>query len=128
MEKETLDVYAGLSKRFQNVLASNSVNEIRGRFSPFLPYTDRVFISDEIQAVKPGSLFFEAVASGLACEPAECLMIGDSASDDMKGAKRAGFGTCWYRHGKGHAECEYADYRIDSITELPELLEGISGI
>ena len=128
MEKETLDIYAELSERFRNVLASNSVHEIRGRYSPFIPYTYKVFISDEIQAVKPGRMFFDAVISGLACEPDECLMIGDSVSDDMNGAKAAGFRTCWYRFGKNKTECEYADYCIDSITELPELLEGISGI
>lgn len=128
MEKETLEVYARLSKRFRNVLASNSVNEIRGRFSPFVPYTYKVFISDEIHAIKPGSMFFETVISGLACEPAECLMIGDSISDDMKGAKSAGFCTCWYRRGKDKLECEYADYYIDSIAELPGLLKKISGI
>ena len=128
MEKETLEIYAALSKRFRNVLASNSVQEIKGRFSPFIPYTYKAFISDEIHAVKPDSLFFRAVISGLGCAPAECLMIGDSASDDMKGAKSAGFRTCWYRRGKGSVECEHADYHIDSITELPGLLEGMTDL
>lgn len=128
MEKETLDIYAALSRRFRNVLASNSVHEITGRFSPFIPYTCKVFISDDIKAIKPGIMFFEAVTSGLSCAPAECLMIGDSVSDDMKGAKAAGFRACWYRRGKDRLECAYADYCIDSITELPELLEGLSGV
>ena len=66
--------------------------------------------------------------SGLGCAPAECLMIGDSVSDDMKGARSAGLHTCWYRRGKGGVECEYADHHIDSIAELPELLEGMTNI
>ena len=127
-EKETLEVYAALSKRFRNVLASNSIHEIKGRFAPFLPYSYKVFISDEIQAVKPDSRFFQAVISGLGCAPYECLMIGDSMLDDMKGAKSAGFRICWYRRGKGRDGCEYADHCIDSITELPGLLEGKTDI
>ena len=91
-----------------------------------IPLTPISRISDEIHAVKPDSLFFRAVISGLGCASAECLMIGDSVSDDMKGAKSAGFHTCWYRRGKGGVECEYADYRIDSIAALPGLLEGMT--
>lgn len=73
-------------------------------------------------------MFFQAVISGLGCSPHECLMIGDSMLDDMKGAKSAGFRTCWYRRGKGSDGCEYADHCIDSITELPGLLEGMAEI
>ena len=125
MEQDTLDIYIELSKHYYNVLASNSVSEIRERFSLFMPYTYRVFISDDVHAVKPDQAFFDAVTAGLGCEPAECLMIGDSRTDDMKGAKTAGFNTCWYRHGKGNEECEYADYSIGSMTELPELLDRL---
>ena len=126
MEKETLDMIIQLSKNYCIVLATNSVNEIRGRFDIFMPYTYKAFVSDEMKAIKPSREFFEKVLKGLECSPDECLMIGDSKTDDVKGAKNSGFYTCWYRRGKDNVQCEYADYSIDSITELPSLLEKIS--
>ena len=127
MEKETLAVFTRLSETYRCVLATNSVFEVRDRLRPFEPYTYRLFLSDEVHAVKPDRKFFNAVIEGLGCDPAECLMIGDSTTDDMHGAKSAGLRTCWYRRGKGTASCADADHCIDSITELPALLDQIKG-
>lgn len=124
MEKETLEVYIGLSAQYKNVLATNTVVEVRERLRPFEPYTYRVFLSDELHAVKPDRKFFDSIVRELACDPSECLMIGNSVTDDMMGAKNAGFYTCWYKRGKENVSCPDADYQIDSITELPILLES----
>ncbi len=125
MEKETLEVYAELSKKYKNVIATNCPREIRDRINPFLPYTYKVFISDELNIIKPDPAFFKGVTDGLLCDSSVCLMIGDSKTDDMEGAKMAGFQTCWYRRGRGDEQCGSADYAIDSITDLPGLLERI---
>lgn len=122
MEKETLDIFKALSETYKISIATNCVTEIKGRLSVFEPYCYKIFISEEIQAIKPTSAFYHAVLDGLDCQPEECLMIGDSAKDDMAGGKAAGLHTCWYHRGKSGEVCPYADYSIDSITELPELL------
>ena len=127
MEPETLDVFRELSGTYRNVLATNSVTETRDRLSIFEPYCYRIFLSDEIHAIKPTATFFNTMLRSLECAPEECLMIGDSATDDMGGGKRAGLRTCWYKRGKGNRVCSAADYSIESITELPALLERIAG-
>jgi len=126
MEPETLDVFRELSRTYRNVLATNSVTETRGRLSIFEPYCCRMFLSDEIHAIKPSAAFFDAMLTSLGCRPEECLMIGDSATEDMGGGKRAGLRTCWYKRGKGNRVCSDADYSIESITELPGLLNRMS--
>ena len=126
-DPETLDVLKTLSRTCRIAIATNSVEETKGRLSVFEPYCVRMFLSDEVHAIKPTPAFFRAVLSGLGCRPEECLMIGDSASEDMAGAKRAGMHTCWYRRGKGNRACPDAEYSILSITELPALLEGLAG-
>ena len=125
MEYETLDVFKALSQTYRNVIATNCVKETNGRLSIFEPYCYKMFISDEIHAIKPTATFFNTVLTGLGCRPDECLMIGDSATDDMAGGKRAGFHTCWYRSAMDDKICPDADYRIHSITELPALLDRI---
>ena len=126
MEDETLDVFRELSKTYRTVIATNCVTEIRGRLSIFEPYCYRIFLSDEIHAIKPTATFFDTVLKSLGCRPEECMMIGDSATDDMGGGKRAGLHTCWYKPGIENRVCSDADYVIQSITELPALLERIS--
>jgi HAD superfamily hydrolase (TIGR01549 family) len=127
MEAETLDVFRDLSRTYKNVLATNCVTEIKGRLSVFEPYCYRIFLSDEIHAIKPTATFFHVVLKSLECRPEECMMIGDSAVDDMAGGKRAGLYTCWYRPGTNPKTCSDADFQIQSITELPLLLEDING-
>ena len=127
MEAVTLDVFRDLSRTYKNVIATNCVKETKGRLSIFEPYCYRIFLSDEIHAIKPTATFFNAVLNSLGCRPEECMMIGDSAADDMAGGKRAGLHTCWYRPGKDQKICPDADFRIQSITEPPLLLEEING-
>ncbi len=125
MEMETLDVYRELSHSYKNVIATNSIRELGKRIEHFLPYTHRIFVSDEVGFMKPRREFFDSIASDLGCNPEECLMIGDSVVNDIEGAKKAGFRTCWYRHGHAGDMCDHADYTIDYIVELPSLLERI---
>lgn len=126
MEAETLDVFRDLSRTYKNVIATNCVTEIKGRLSVFEPYCFRIFVSDEIHAIKPTAMFFGIVLKSLGCRPEECMMIGDSASDDMAGGKRAGLHTCWYKPASDQRTCPEADYQIQSITELPSLLETLT--
>ena len=126
MEPETVDVVRELSAAYKIVIATNCVTEIKGRLSVFEPYCYRIFLSDEIHAIKPTATFFNTVLGSLGCRPEECMMIGDSATDDMAGGKRADLHTCWYKPKNDLKTCPDADYRIRSITELPALLQRIS--
>lgn len=97
MEEDTLAVYRQLSKNHKMVLATNGVSRVqRPRIEAFLPYTEAVFISEEMGCIKPGRAFFEKMLTSLECRPEDCLMVGDSLSNDIAGATAAGMSACWY--------------------------------
>jgi HAD superfamily hydrolase (TIGR01509 family) len=47
---------------------------------------DAVILSYEVGFVKPDPRIFQLAADSLGTDPADCLMIGDSAHDDVGGA------------------------------------------
>jgi len=84
----------------------------------YLPYLHHLFISEEIGAAKPAPRFFEACLAALApLRPEEVLMIGDSLTADIAGAKACGIRTCWYRHGSGK-DGSMADYCVADLREI----------
>jgi HAD superfamily hydrolase (TIGR01549 family) len=54
------------------------------------PQFDALVFSCDVGLAKPDSKIYEHVARTLGLEPAEMLMIGDTRSDDVIGAQRAG--------------------------------------
>lgn len=97
MEPGTLAIYQKLAAQYKLALATNGVSRVqRPRIEPLLPYTKSVFISEEMGYIKPAPAFFEKMLDSLGCRPTDCLMVGDSLSNDIAGAKAAGMHTCWY--------------------------------
>lgn len=120
MEPDTLDIYRALSEQHKMIIATNGIGQIqRSRLQDFLPMTAGLFISEEIGCIKPSKGFFTRILDRVQCIPDECLMIGDSLSTDIAGAKKAGIPTCWYNF-KQKPVCGDlpADYCISVIKEL----------
>lgn len=124
MEPQTLEVYRRLSERYVMALATNGMTEMQtARTSGFMPCTHSLFVSEAIGAIKPTGEFFGHVLEKLCCEAGECLMIGDSLSGDIAGAKAAGMDACWYNpKGKAFRGDVRPDFEISSITQLEEML------
>lgn len=59
-------------------------------------YTYKTYISETMECIKPSKPFFEYVIQDLKCNPNQCLMIGDSLTNDIEGAKAAGMDVCFY--------------------------------
>ena len=88
----------------------------------YLPHLQHLFISEEIGAAKPAPAFFEACLAALApLQPDEVLMIGDSLTADIAGARACGIRTCWYRHGSDK-DGSMADYCVADLREVCEFL------
>ena len=84
----------------------------------YLPSIRHLFISEEIGAAKPAPRFFEACLAALApLRPEEVLMIGDSLTADIAGARACGIQTCWYRHGSDK-DGSIADYCVADLREI----------
>ena len=77
---------------------------------------------------KPARPFFELAIADMGTEPATTIMIGDDLESDIAGAQNAGLRAVQVRTGKFRAADEartdiLPDARIDSIRELPDLLD-----
>ena len=124
METDTLQIYRKLAENYKLAIATNGIEWVQKlRMSEFLPYTERVYISESIGAIKPSTLFYDHVLNDLQCDPQECLMIGDSITNDMIGAKSAGMDVCFYNTRQKVVPVEVVvDYEIRKIRELIDIL------
>ena len=88
-------------------------------------YISKVFISDSIGVSKPARSYFDAVKSSVGEPDESYLVIGDSLSSDMLGAKNAGLASCWFmpEGNIGEAMKEYdINYTAASFDELYEVI------
>ena len=89
-------------------------------------YTDALFISEEMGVTKPDAAFFDHCLERIGEPRASCIMIGDSLSSDMLGAKNASLKSVWFRP-TGDVEKAMKEYEIDwcaaSFDDLFTVLE-----
>ena len=88
-------------------------------------YIEKVFISDAMGVAKPSREYFDIVMNTVN-EPDESFMvIGDSLTSDMLGAKNYGLTSCWFMP-TGDAENAVKEYSIDyTASSFDELFEII---
>ena len=88
-------------------------------------FFDGVYNSDEIGYAKPDRRFFEYVLRDAGVADKDCVVIGDSLSSDIEGARRAGLDACWF-NAKGLVNEKKIPVRYE-ITELSELIGIVEG-
>lgn len=115
-----------LSQKYVVCLASNApVGQQNKKMTDvgLIGYVDHVFVSGAIGYAKPKKEFFDGCFSNLeGVKKEEVLMIGDSLTADIGGARAYGLKTCWFNH-RGEVDKEgIADYEIKSLLELKDLL------
>ncbi|MBI4452326.1 TIGR02253 family HAD-type hydrolase [Candidatus Woesearchaeota archaeon] len=86
-------------------------------------YFDLVVTFDDTGEYKPSNKPFKVVFDKLNLNPEECLMVGDWPERDIKGAKQLGMLTCFAKYGNPKANAPEADYEINDIKELLEIVE-----
>jgi len=124
MEENTLQVYETLSKHYRLALATNGVNPMQTeRVSAFLPFTHKLYVSESMEYIKPTEDFFLYIIQDLSCKPEECLMIGDSMTNDIRGASAVGMDTCYYNPRRKEIPDDIeVQYEIHEIGELLDIL------
>jgi HAD superfamily hydrolase (TIGR01549 family) len=86
------------------------------------PYIDAVVCSGDTGFVKPHPSTFELVLRKLGVAAHDAVMVGDAATDDMRGGKQAGMTTVWKLNGRyDPPPCPDADYQIHDLAELLSL-------
>ncbi|MBI2657380.1 TIGR02253 family HAD-type hydrolase [Candidatus Woesearchaeota archaeon] len=84
---------------------------------------DVVVTYEDTKEFKPSTKPFKIAFKRLKIKAGQCLMVGDRPERDIKGAKRLGMLTCFARYGNPAASSSEADYEINDIKELLEILE-----
>ncbi len=87
-------------------------------------YIDGLFVSENMGVAKPAAAFFDICLEQIG-EPREsCIMIGDSLSSDMLGAKNASLRSVWFMPS-GNIEALMKAYDIDDCASSFDELYGI---
>lgn len=120
-----------LYKKFNLYIASNGRTEIqtaRLEKADMTKYFKGIFVSETVGCEKPDKQFFDYcfLHSGGA-KKEDSIMVGNSLSSDIAGGGNAGIKTCLLcLDGKKERGNIKPDYIINSLKELPELLEKIN--
>lgn len=88
-------------------------------------FISEVFVSEEIGAAKPATEFFDTVVSAVGGDRESFLVIGDSLTSDMLGAKNAGIASCWFMPS-GDIEQAVKDFDVDfTAADFDEMYDVI---
>ena len=124
---EALEV---LHKKYTLYMASNGnakVQDGRLKSANINHYFADIFVSQNMGADKPSKVYFDRCFARIPnFDPAKAMIIGDSLTSDILGGKNAGIATCWVNpNHKPAREDIRPDYEIESLSQLPKLLESI---
>ena len=110
-------------------IASNGATinaEGRIRSTGLDKYIEKIYVSEWMGAAKPSPEFFDICFEGVGEPKNTCIMIGDSLTSDMLGAKNASLTSVWFMP-QGDIEASMKEYDIDyyssSFDELFEVLK-----
>ena len=88
-------------------------------------YIDKVFISETMGADKPSREYFDIVKKDIGEPDESYIVIGDTLTSDMLGAKNSGLTSCWFMPDceTEKAMKEYdIDYTASSFDELYDVI------
>ena len=89
---------------------------------------DEIVISGDVGVNKPDAAPFKAFAKKIGIDPKEMLYVGDHPLNDVEGSRRAGYTPVWVKTTGTWIfdDIEKALYEINTVEELPKLLEKIN--
>ena len=119
-EAQTVVKY--LASKYPLTIISNGFKEVqyyKFEHSGLAPYLTHTLISEEVGINKPQPGIFEIALQRNGITAQEAVMIGDSYSSDIAGAKAAGIDQIWIHEGETD---ETATYIVPKITEIMHLL------
>lgn len=120
--KEVLDY---LAPKYNLYIISNGFRELQSlkmKSSGIDNYFKRVILSEDIGLHKPAIEIFNFALSATQSELRDSLMIGDSWSADIEGARRVGMHHVYYSPLSDEAVPFKPTYRISDLRELMQIL------
>lgn len=120
------EALAYLASKYRVFVASNAPKNqqpYRLEKAGMSKYIEKFFISDELGYPKPQKKFFDACFAFLPdITPAQTVMIGDSLTADIRGAKVYGMRTCWYNYDALPYDGSEADMIVNAIADVKLVL------
>jgi putative hydrolase of the HAD superfamily len=98
-----LSVLAALRPRVRiGIVSNNLLEEQQGkiRFCGFESYVDALVVSEAVGTAKPDPAIFAHALDALGCGPDDAVMIGDSWTADVEGARAAGIRPIWFNRAR----------------------------
>ena len=114
-----------LAGRYPLTIISNGFKEVqyyKFEHSGLAPYFTHTLISEEVGINKPQPGIFEIALQGNGIAADEALMIGDSYSSDIAGAKAAGIDQIWVKGDGLPVTGETATYIVPKLIDVMEIL------
>ena len=114
-----------LANRYPLTIISNGFKEVQSykfEHSGLAPYFTHTLISEEVGINKPQPGIFTIALERNGISAAEAVMIGDSYSSDIAGAKAAGIDQVWIRGDGLPVTGETATYIVSKFTEVMEIV------
>ncbi len=126
---DSLTLLNQLKPTYRLVMITNGVPEIqRAKLDKvnMESFFDPIIISGEIGVSKPDPKYFQIVLEKLGLQNDECVVIGDSARNDVGGAKNANIISVWInRSNLLPRPFVQPDYEIHSLPELLPILNKL---
>ena len=121
------DLVEYLAKKYKLYCASNAIylqQLNRLKLAGMHDYFEDFFISEKIGYQKPTKEFFDYCFSQMGgINPEQTIMIGDSLTADILGAKQYGIKCIWYNHLKKKNDTYIKpDYSVDSLHQIKNIL------
>lgn len=124
------ELLEALHGRYALFIVSNGltrVQEARIRSAGIAPYFEGIFLSEKLGVNKPDPAFFaRSVELVPGFDRKRALLVGDSLTSDIRGARDAGIASCWFNaRGRAPRADIVPDHEIRSLDELPPLLDRL---
>lgn len=122
-----VELVRALRDRYRICVLTNGIRvsqQKRLEVSGLAPYVDLMITSEEAGAAKPSPrMFFMAMEHMGDADPAHYLMLGDSLSADIAGARNAGVDAMWYAPDAAQqAEGVTPAFRVCNYFEIAQIL------
>ena len=90
---------------------------------------DEIIVSGDTPYEKPDKRIFLMMAEKMGVEPSEMMYVGDHPLNDVEGSRKAGCVSVWVKTTGTwiFPEIEKPTLQIETVEELPALLEEING-
>lgn len=128
---ETLETLTAQKKKIGLITNASYAEDIRQLLSKHRigQYFSQIIISAEAGYRKPRKEIFNIALAGINSKPEESVMIGDSLSADIYGAKQNHMAAIWFKQYASTTQPEIQRYQPDAVinelSEIPAVIQKI---